>query len=139
MKKPSEGKIDSDKKEEALKVTRILRQLKKDEAFYFFTSVDNYVGESAVSLGDFVKKIREIKIKSIEFHMNRGDFEKWFTQALEDRELGQEIINLQKQNLSGESLRQKLQAIVSRRHEQLKQMLKTNLSNTRQPLAGDNK
>ena len=122
MKKPSEGKIESAKKVEALNVSRILRELTKNEAFYFFTSIGDYTGEYAISLGDFVRKIKEVDTKSIEFHLNREDFEKWFTQTLEDKGLAKEIKNLQKQNLTGESLRQKLHSTVSRRHEQLKRM-----------------
>ena len=123
MKKPSEGKIASAKKGEALSVSRVLRELTKNEAFYFFTSLGDYTGECAISLGDFVRKIKEVDTKSIEFHLSRGDFENWFTQTLEDKELAKEIRNLQKQNLTGESLRQKLHSTVSRRHEQLKRML----------------
>ena len=123
MKKPSEGKIESPRKGEALNVSRILREVPKNEAFYFFTSIGDYTGEYAISLGDFVRKIKEVDTKSIEFHLNRGDFENWFTQTLEDKELAQETRNLQKQNPTGESLRQKLHSIVSRRHEQLKRML----------------
>jgi len=123
LKKPSEGKIESPRKGEALNVSRILREVPKNEAFYFFTSIGDYTGEYAISLGDFVRKIKEVDTKSIEFHLNRGDFENWFTQTLEDKELAQETRNLQKQNPTGESLRQKLHSIVSRRHEQLKRML----------------
>jgi hypothetical protein len=122
LKKPSEGKIESAKKGEALSASRTLRELTENEAFYFFTSIGTYTNKYAISLGDFVRKIKEVDTKSIEFHLNRGDLEKWFTHTLEDKELAQEIKNLQKQNLTGESLRQKLHVIVSRRHEQLKRM-----------------
>ena len=123
MKKPSEEKIASAKKIESLNVSRILRELTENEAFYFFTSLGDYTGDCALSLGDFVRKIKEVDIKSIGFHLNRGDFENWFTQTLEDKELAQQIRNLQKQNLTGESLRQNLHSVVSRRHEQFKSLL----------------
>jgi hypothetical protein len=122
LKKISEEKTPLSKEAKSLNVFRILRELTKNEAFYFFTSLGDYTGECAISLGDFVRKIKEVDIKSIEFHLNRGDFENWFTQTLEDKELAQEIKNLQKQNLTGESLRQKLLSIGSRRREQLKRM-----------------
>ena len=122
MKKISEEKTPLSKEAKSLNVFRILRELTKNEAFYFFTSLGDYTGECAISLGDFVRKIKEVDIKSIEFHLNREDFEKWFTQTLEDKELAKEIKNLQKQNLTGESLRQKLHSTVSKRHEQLKRM-----------------
>jgi hypothetical protein len=33
------------------------KELSKEKAFYFFTSIGNYTGESATSLGDFLKKL----------------------------------------------------------------------------------
>lgn len=123
MKKPSEGKTESAKKVKPLNAFRIFRELTENETFYFFTSVGDYTGERATSLKDFVRKIKEVDIKTIEFHLGRGDFENWFTQTLGDKELAQETKNLQKQNLTGESLRQKLYSIVSRRYEHLERML----------------
>lgn len=113
----------SSKKVGSLTVSRILRELTKDEAFYFFTSIGNYTGEYAASLDDFVRKIREVHIKSIEFHLVREDFEKWVTETLEDEELAQEIRKLRKQKSTGRFLREKLQTIVSQRLAQLERML----------------
>ena len=115
MKEAGERKIPLTRKVESAKVSRIIRELSKNEAFYFFTSIGNYTGECATSLEDFVKKIKEVDIKSIEFHLYREDFEKWVTETLEDKELAQEIEKLRKQNLTGESLRQKLHAVVSKK------------------------
>ena len=114
---------EAKKEAKALNVSLILRGLTENEAFYFSTSAGDYTSECAISLGDFVRKIKEVDIRSIEFHLYRGDFEKWFTQTLEDKELAQETKKLQKQNLVGESLRQKLYSIVSIRHKQLERML----------------
>jgi hypothetical protein len=44
------------------------KELSKEKAFYFFTAIRNYTGESATSIEDFLKKIEHIGIKSIEFH-----------------------------------------------------------------------
>ena len=123
MKKLSEDKTELAKKFEVPDVPRILRELSKNEAFYFFTSIGNYTGECATSLEDFIKKIKTVSVKSIEFHLYREDFEKWVAETLEDRELAQEIENLQKQNTTEEILREKLSAIVSKRYEQLRRML----------------
>jgi len=122
LKKAGEEKTGLFKKVESLDVSRILRELTRNEAFYFFTSIGNYTGKCATSLEDYVRKIKEVDIKSIEFHLYREDFEKWVTETLEDKELAQEIKNLQKQNLTEESLRQKLHAIVSKRYEQLQRI-----------------
>jgi len=67
-------------------VTRILRKLSRENAFYFFTSIGNYTGENATSLEEFVNKVREVNLKSLEFHLYRGDFEKWVAEVLEDLE-----------------------------------------------------
>ena len=123
LKKISEEKTQVSKEVKSLNVSRILRELTRNEAFYFSTSIGNYTGECAASLEEFVKKLREISIKSVEFHLYREDFEKWVTGTLEDKELAKEIKNLQGQNLTGEFLREKLHAIVAKRHEQLKGML----------------
>jgi hypothetical protein len=123
LKELGEEKTGLSKKVESLTVSRILRQLTKNEDFYFFTSIGNYTGECAPSLEDFLRKIKEVYAKSIEFHLYREDFEKWVTETLEDKELAQEIQKLRKQKLTGEFLREKLHAIVSKRHAQLKRML----------------
>ena len=123
MKKTMEDRAGLAKEAESLDVSRILRELSRNEAFHFFASIGNSTGECAKSLEDFSRKIKEVSIKSIEFHLYREDFEKWVTETLEDKELAQEIKNLQKQKLTGNLLRNKLQAIVSKRYEELRDML----------------
>jgi hypothetical protein len=91
------------------------RELSKEKAFYFFTSIGNYTGESAASIEDFLKKIKHIDIKSIEFHLYRGDFEKWVAENIEDKELAEQIKKLQDQNLTGEKLRNQLHLIISKK------------------------
>jgi hypothetical protein len=91
------------------------KELSKEKAFYFFTSIGNYTGESATSIEDFLKKIKHIDIKSIEFHLYRGDFEKWVAENIEDKELAEQIKKLQDQNLTGEKLRNQLHLIISKK------------------------
>lgn len=92
----------------ALKVPR-------EKAFYFFTSIGNYTGENAASLKEFMEKINMVNIKSLEFHLQRGDFEKWISEVLQDSELAAEVRKLQKLVLSGDVLRNQLFSTVSRR------------------------
>ena len=99
--------------------SRILRELSKENAFYFFTSIGNYIGESAASLEEFLEKIREIDISSLEFHLSRRDFEKWIAETLEDRELATEIEHLQNLEPTGDALRNQLIFAVSKRYENL--------------------
>ena len=98
----------------------ILRTVPRAEAFYFFTSIGNYTGQCASSLEEFVQKIKDIDIKSLEFHLYREDFEKWMTQTLVDNKLAGEIRILRGQKVAGDALRDRLYFIVSRRLKDLK-------------------
>jgi hypothetical protein len=72
----------------------------------------------AASLGDFCDKIQNIDTSAIEFHINRGDFEAWFT-GLGDAELARKTLLVREQKMLGEELRKKLSEIVKKRCEEL--------------------
>jgi hypothetical protein len=99
--------------------SKILRSVPREKAFYFFTSIGNYTGASASSLKEFMGKINEVNVKSLEFHLYRGDFEKWINEVLEDEELAGEVKKLQRFNLAGDALRSQLYITVSRRLKRL--------------------
>ena len=99
---------------------RMLRKLPRENAFYFFTSIGNYTGVSADSLEEFVKKILEVNAKSLEFHLYRGDFQKWAEGTLEDKALSDEIKKIQQSKPLGNELRDNLYLTVSRHYEKLK-------------------
>ena len=99
---------------------RILRTLSRENAFYFFTSVGNYTGQRAMSLEEFVAKIREVPTASLEFHFYRGDFEKWTAEVLEDSELTKRIRAVKLLEPAGNNLRDQLDFTVSKRLEELK-------------------
>jgi alpha-amylase len=99
--------------------SKILRAVPREKAFYFFTSIGNYTGTSASSLKEFMEKISEVNVKSLEFHLNRGDFEKWMSEVLQDTELAGDIKKLQKLNLTANSLRDQLSFTISRRFKRL--------------------
>jgi hypothetical protein len=99
--------------------SKILRTVPREKAFYFFTSIGNYTGQNAASLKEFMEKINEVNVKSLEFHLSRGDFEKWINEVLQDEELAVEVRKLQKFNLTGDALRNQLYIIVLRRLKRL--------------------
>jgi len=100
--------------------SRILRTLSREKAFYFFTSIGNYTGESATSLKEFMDKIDKVNVKSLEFHFYRGDFEKWIAEVLEDKELAEQIEALRKMSPIGEKLKNGLYHILLRRYSELR-------------------
>jgi alpha-amylase len=100
-------------------MSRSQKIVPREKAFYFFSSIGNYTGVSALSLKEFIEKINEVNVKSLEFHLNRGDFEKWVNDVLQDVELAVDIRRLQRLNLVGEALRNQLVLTVSRRLRRL--------------------
>ena len=99
---------------------RTLRKTSRENAFYFFTSFGNYTGQRAISLEEFANKIGEVEIKSLEFHLYRGDFEKWADEVLEDSELTRRISDLKHLEPVGNALRDQLLFTISKRLEELK-------------------
>jgi hypothetical protein len=93
--------------------------LPKEQAFYFFASVGNCTGESAASFEEFLERIKEVDIKSLEFHLCRGDFEKWIAEILEDKELAEEVLDLRDIMPTRDIMRKRLVTIVLKRREKL--------------------
>jgi len=100
--------------------SRALRNVTREEAFYFFTSIGNYTGHSAASLDEFLLKVKDIDMKSLEFHLFREDFEKWIAQTLGDIRLSDDIRSLRIQKIVGNALRDRLYLVTSRRLKELK-------------------
>ena len=98
---------------------KILAPVPYANGFHFFTSIGVYTGETAISLEHFTREIQTIPIESIEFHVERGDFQKWIAGALGDDELAGEIVCIEK-NLSGEPLRKRLFTVLNERINTLK-------------------
>jgi hypothetical protein len=83
-------------------------------AFYFFTGIGQYTGESALSLDEFADKMRTVSEASILFHFTRGDFEAWIRSSLHDDELADHLKVLRQTltTLHGETLRAHIVAAV---------------------------
>ena len=92
----------------------ILADVPRDKAFHFYAAVGKPLNLYAHSLQDFCNKISEVSADAIEFHVNRGDFESWFT-GLGDVELARKIALLKGKRLIGEELRSRLREIVENR------------------------
>ena len=58
-------------------VQRITRKVPYQEGFRFSRGIGDYTGQVATSLEEFAEMLRTVDSKSIDFHMERRDFEKW--------------------------------------------------------------
>ena len=90
---------------------RIIEELPPERSFYFYRDVGEPTGISANSISGFIDSIKIIEVASLEFHMIRGDFEKWIA-MLGDETLSQQIINLNRENFHGEKMRNRMLQIM---------------------------
>ena len=105
------------------KASEILAYLPLEKSFHFYVDIGKPLNIHAASLQDFCDKILKIDIGSVEFHINRGDFEAWFME-LGDIELARKTWLIKEQKVSGEELRKKLYEIVKNRCEELAKIRK---------------
>lgn len=89
-----------------------------EKPFHFYLDLEKPSSFYAHSLQDFADKILQVNSESIEFHANRGDFEKWFA-GLGDEELAKKMALLKEKKLNGENLRGKLRELVGNRAKTL--------------------
>ena len=82
--------------------------------FYFFTDIGQYTGTHAMSLMDFYTKLRRLDTKSIDFHMNRGDFQNWIRDIGGFTSLVRDLDRLMKRGLDGEYLRSRFIILLQR-------------------------
>ena len=100
------------------KATAILAYAPHDKAFNFYITFGKPLNIHAHGLRDFANKLNRADIASVEFHLQRGDFEAWF-KGLGDEELAKKTALLKKRIAVGESLRTQLHDIVEQRYLEL--------------------
>jgi hypothetical protein len=97
------------------KAASILAYAPHDKAFNFYATFGKPLSIHAHSLKDFANKLDRADIASVDFHMQRGDFEAWF-RGLGDEELAKKTVLLKKRIPVGEDLRKQLHTIVELRY-----------------------
>jgi hypothetical protein len=113
------------KKEQKLTYTlvkKILRTVPQNEAFYFNTDIGQYTGVYATSLDNFCKKIKFLELKSVLFHFDRNDFEKWIKGTIGDSYLAERISEIRK-SVDREDYRNEIYLTITDRLSQLKRLL----------------
>ncbi len=105
----------------------VLRRLPKNEQFHFFADIYDYTGKSARNLAQFSNIVNIVDEKSIIFHFERHDFERWIHGTLHDPTLARRINKLKKlqteEKLSEEKVRTLIHQITKNRIKELKNRL----------------
>jgi hypothetical protein len=96
-----------------------IRASEKVVPFYFCVDVGKYTGINAASYEDFLTSIRQVEAKSLSFHIEREDFQKWVSNVLKDENLAEEIGKIKNQKLRGQALRNRLYRAVFKRYNEL--------------------
>ena len=99
----------------------LLREHPNEEAFYFNNDLGSSTGAFAKSLSQFIDAVKVVEQRSLNFHMNRGDFEKWIT-MLGDETLSHQLSNLRQHNLKDEPLRRRILQIIRLRQGYLRKI-----------------
>jgi len=118
---PRINKKGSTKRKKDLEIdqqnTKILRNVGDSEAFYFYESVGRPTGKSAKNLIDFLNTVKMVKLESLQFHIERKDFQKWFKETLGDDLLAERMERLEL--AESEELRARIKEILEYRLREL--------------------
>jgi hypothetical protein len=98
--------------------SRILDPVSSDRAFYFYADLGRPLGAVASSLKEFGSLLKTVEVGSVEFHLKRGDFEKW-VQMLGDGDLAKSLAKLREGGPTGDKLRAEIVRVVQTRVRQL--------------------
>jgi hypothetical protein len=97
------------------KAAAILSYAAHEKAFNFYVTIGKPLSLHAHNLRDFAVKLDKADLASVEFHLQRGDFEAWF-KMLGDEELVKKTALLKKKNVVGGDMRKRLRIIVEQRY-----------------------
>lgn len=97
---------------------KVLSKTPGERSFHFYSGVDRPMGTLSDSMVDLCEKIKTLGIEPIEFHLSRGDFEKWIS-SLGDIELARRLRLIREKDLTGEALRERLYRATRSRCDQL--------------------
>ena len=89
-----------------------------NEPFLFYTGSGKqyYTGTMAWSLKGFIQALSKVEVKSIDFHLQNGDFESWAKFCLQDPKLASDLKTLKESTEQGEKLRRTILNLTKKRY-----------------------
>jgi len=102
-------------------VASILRVVTPDKAFHFYMRIGEPLGKSASSLAELGDMLRELDSASVQFHLERGDFESW-VRMLGDVRLANQVGSLRGKSAAPDRLRDSVGTAVRQRVAQLRKI-----------------
>jgi alpha-amylase len=119
-----EARIRGELEKPELAAKRILRRLPAGMGFTFSYEFARSSELTVHSLYEFFSALKTVDLSSIQFHVERGDFERWLRHVVGDDELADQMVkvNQSKRKLKSEALRKRILAITERRIKKLKEV-----------------
>jgi predicted transcriptional regulator len=102
LKKVGAGFAITEKGKNTLKALAVVSD---DMRFHFYSAMGKPLGVSAGSIKEFCELASNVDVTSLEFHLERGDFENWFRTAADDAIFADEFAKFRSAGLKGEDLR----------------------------------
>jgi alpha-amylase len=95
--------------------------LTANEPFLFYTAAgkEHFTGVMTWSLKGFVKALRTVNVKAVEFHDCRGDFASWAQHSLQDAVLARQLKEASAAKLKDEKLRKAIVGVAEKRFNTL--------------------
>lgn len=75
--------------------------------FYFYVDAETYTGYSAHTIDEFVEAVNNVPLQSLEFHIQRQDFENWLS-FIGHPKLAQQVQSVREARKTGDKLKQSL-------------------------------
>jgi len=85
-----------------------------EKGFHFYNGTDMPTELMAVSLPEFLNCIGKVSTQSLEFHLERGDFQNWLG-LLGEKRIIRQLDSFAKKGLKGEKLRAAIIEVVKAR------------------------
>jgi alpha-amylase len=98
---------------------RILRKVPAEKGFIFFHKAAKPTKWVAHSLREFHSILKSVDLKSLLFHTERGDFEKWIRWTIGDSELADRLATVTKSRTVERDLRERILSLVGQRIKEL--------------------
>ena len=95
---------------------KALSPVSYEMGFHFYLDIDKPLGLTTLTLKEFYNQVKQVYSDSLEFHLYRGDFEKWISDVLKDPQLASTITEVKIRMLRGEILRKELLKVIDAKY-----------------------
>jgi len=102
---------------------RILRKIPTEKSFTFSYEFKKPTNLAAHSLEEFYLNLKIVNLKSIRFHMERGDFEKWIRWVIGDNKLADKLAATTRGKATGGEIRERILGLVGQRIKELERTI----------------